>query len=153
MTFHKGQRVYVESHGWPYERYHGTIVRGPSMKKWEGVGRAEPHYWIRFEGDPSNEGIWEPARKIHAESRENPEADVGTIVTVLAGAFVLAGGLAYFFYSLSHAGTSSEQESAAPVQTGTDVYGNPTYAAQQGGTGVFSETSPGAIGPAASMGG
>jgi len=83
-------------------------------------------------------------------SRENPAkpgADLGTVAAVLGGAFVVAGGIAYLFYSLTHIGDDESQDNVtSPTQVGTDAAGNPVYASMTpGGIGVFNETSPGPL--------
>jgi hypothetical protein len=70
-------------------------------------------------------------------------ADFGTVAAVLGGAFVVAGGIAWLFYSLTHIGDEAEGVTPVPAQVGTDAAGNPIYASMApGGIGVFSETSP-----------
>jgi hypothetical protein len=65
---------------------------------------------------------------------------------ILVGIGVVVGGVAYWLYSKSQASSSAPQL----TQTGTDYAGNPTYQSMTpDGVGVFQNTTPGPIGPAA----
>jgi len=68
----KGDRVFVESYGWPRERYAFTVVTGnQKMMLWEGVGwdgrTKEPHLLV--ENDEGHR-CWEPIRTLHVMKEE-----------------------------------------------------------------------------------
>jgi len=81
--------------------------------------------------------------------RRNPlhvAADPTTVIVVMGGALLVAGGFAYWLYTLTHDSTSAPPP--APTVTGTDAAGNPTSATiTPGGIGVFTNTQPGPLGP------
>jgi hypothetical protein len=79
--------------------------------------------------------------------KKNPTSISLVDSAILVGIGVVVGGVAYWLYNKSQASSSS-----VPVltQTGTDYAGNPTYQGMTpGGVGVFQNTTPWALGPAA----
>ncbi len=104
------------------------------------------------DGDRAN-NYWFPLRastvvRVQGSQKNpaKPGADLGTVAAVLGGAFVVAGGIAYLFYSLTHIGSGSDEGAPVPTQVGTDASGNPVYASMTpGGIGVFNETTPGPL--------
>jgi len=84
--------------------------------------------------------------------RTRPNPIPVTDAAILVGVGVIVGGLAYWLYTRNAA--SSDQTASGTISTGPDIAGNMTYAtppsAATGGVGVFTNTTPGPLGPAAS---
>lgn len=88
-------------------------------------------------------------RLTRPRTRKNPIPV--TDAAILVGVGVVVGGLAYWLYTRNS--SSSDQSASGAIPTGTDVAGYATTAtppsAATGGVGVFSNVTPGALGPTA----
>jgi hypothetical protein len=81
-------------------------------------------------------------------SRENPATTSYVNAALLVGIGAIVGGVAYWLYSKSQ---SEAADAQAPIPTGLDSSGNPTSMTPPNaqGIGVFTNQTPGPVGPAA----